>query len=153
MANMHSPARPHFMLRLNYDLQISHFASKIGAWSAICALFIHWVSCLTCFVWTVSDSSYRQIGLVPDQDAEIFLGGSPECNRDAWCSFRFYFRGMRTTTAFMGGHGQEMDRSPPEDIASSVFTMFGSVIYVSFITVVTSLMMEMDQERVSYFLQ
>ncbi|KAJ1469494.1 hypothetical protein T484DRAFT_1851571 [Baffinella frigidus] len=156
-------ARSVQMLRLNYDLQISHFASKIGvrlpppasllAWSAICLLFLHWVSCLTCFVWTVSDSSYRQIGLVPDQDAEMVNGGSPECNRDAWCSFRFYIRGLRTASALMGGHGQFVGNSMPEDTAVFVFTMFGSVLYVSFTTVCASLMMEMDQERVFYFLQ
>ncbi|KAJ1469495.1 hypothetical protein T484DRAFT_1851572, partial [Baffinella frigidus] len=139
------------MLRLNYDLQISHFASKIGAWSVICALFIHWVSCLTCFVWTVSDSTiYRQISIVSGKDAEMFLGGSPECNRDTWCSGRFYSRGLRTATAFMCGHGQDMGNSIAEEFASVVFTISGSLIYVSCLSMCWSLMMVMNQERVHF---
>lgn len=38
----------------------------------------------------------------------------------------------------------------PEDIASAVFTMFGSVLYMSLMAMCVSLMMAMNQERVRF---
>ena len=67
------------MMRLNFDIKVSHFSWKIGAWASCCLLFLHWVACLTCFVWTVSESRYREVDLAIGRDAEVKVGGTQEC--------------------------------------------------------------------------
>jgi len=49
------------VLQLNLDIKLSHFMWKIVVWTSCCFLWVHWTTCAECFVWRVSDSSFRLI--------------------------------------------------------------------------------------------
>ena len=142
-------------LHVHVDLQISPFTVHIGLWASLILTWIHFTSCISCWLWVkVGNQDQMLLDFDGQNWGSDFAFDEEQCevsSNKSGCLSRYYLRSFRSSIGYLVGHGQFSGDTWSEEIMIVICSFSGKALYQSFMSYCIHLMMKISKHRTVHY--